>query len=266
MDSPVLFGYLWLRWVPGGGKWCHLMLTLFKQLIKSIILCNPGLVKVGQFVRAEKLQKIGEKLSKIMSNRKVDAKFLGMLSEMSTAMVKDIMLSKNSVRIWEVSKLAAALNIDEEELAPQAASLSIESGFMGKIIGILKSDGSHHTAAVLVKVARLVTRPFWSTSFGPHYLLTDSIKIISPGSLTHIVNSRHCCIYVTLDNLHKYSNLVKALGSDLKFRDTRLDCSNTSNRYFVFLPKIGRNIEMVNLEINDKLPSVPNAEINRPRS
>ena len=61
---------------------------------------------------------------------------------------EDIASNKCAVGFSQVSRLAAALNVDEEELAPPAAPVSIHSGHIGKIVGILNSGGQQPTGGV----------------------------------------------------------------------------------------------------------------------
>ena len=181
-------------------------------------------------MQVEKLMKIGDNLSEIMKKRRFDAEFLAMLCEIEKVVLEAIMLNETSVGMWEVSRLAEALNVEEEELAPQAVSQSSGLGFIGRIVGILRSGGQNPRTGILLNVGNYVSRPFWSTSCRTHFILGDRTKIIFPKCLTHILTARHCCIYPTLNNVHRYSNLVKALGCGFKFCHTKLDCSNTSNK------------------------------------
>ena len=111
----------------------------------------------------------------------------------------------------------------------------------------------------LVQFGRLVNRPFWSTSFRSHLLLGDRIDIISPKSLTH-VTARHCCLYQSVENINKYKTLVRAMGCGFRFCDTRLNCASTKNKYYIVLPRLGKNIDRFSVKVGTSLPSIPRAE------
>ena len=119
------------------------------------------LVKVGQFVRAENLMKIGDKLTTIMNRGKFDAEFLGMLCDMESEKIQKIMLNETSIGIREISLLAAAVNVDEYELVTQSDSLCVGSGFIGKIVGIVRCEGQEPKIGILVNVCSYVARPYW---------------------------------------------------------------------------------------------------------
>ena len=211
-------------------------------------------------MRAEKSLKIGETLTSIMRERKIDKSFLSVVCDISVSTVEDIISNKCVVGLSQVSKLADALNVDEEELALPAAPVSIQSGRIGKIVGILNSGGQQPTGGVLVQFGKLVARPFWSTSHRFHLLLGDTIDIISPKSLTHVLTARHCCIYQSLENINRYTTLVRVMGCGFRFCDTRLNCASTKNKYFIVLPRLGKNIDRFSVKVGASLPSVPIAE------
>ena len=209
--------------------------------------------------------KIGDNLSEIMKKGKFDTEFLAMLCEIQKVILEGIMLNETFVGMWEVSRLAEALNVEEEELAPQAVSQSTGLGFIGRIVGILRTGGQNPRAGILLNVGNHVSRPFWSTSCRTHFILGDRTEIIFPKCLTHILTARHCCIYSTLNNVDRYNSMVQALGCGFKFCHTKLDCSNTSNKYYVLLPRIMKYIEMLTRKKHERLPSIPHAEIRRRR-
>ena len=95
-----------------------------------------------------------------------------------------------------------------------------------------------------------------------HFLLGDKIEIIPSTSLTHIIQSRHCCIYQSLENICRYDTLVKAIGCGFQFCDTKLNCLHTNNKYFIELPRIGKHTDNHTIQLNNELPLVPNKEIN----
>ena len=180
------------------------------------------MAKVGQFVRAEKLLKIGDKLTPIMKKRKLDA----------------------------------------EELKPQFRPVSIGSGHIGKIVGILKSEMQNASAAILMQLGTLIDRPFWSSSFRAHILLGDKINIIYPKSLTHILSVRHCCMYQSVENLDRYNTLVRSMGCGFKFCNTNLECARTNNNYYILLPRLGKNVDFQAMKVSRRLQLIPKSKMN----
>ena len=206
--------------------------------------------------------KIGDKLSTIMKKGNFDAQFLGMLCKMESGKIQEIMLNETSIGIREISLLAAAMNVDEYELVTQSDALCVGSGFIGKIVGILRSEGQKPKIGILVNVGAHVSRPYWSKYSRTHFLIGDKIKIITPRCLTHIIQAWHCCIYQSLENICRYDTLAKAIGCGFKFCDTKLNCSHTNNKYFLELPRIGKHTDKHTIKLNNELPPVPTKEIN----
>ena len=220
------------------------------------------MAKVGQFVRAEKLLKIGDKLTPIMKKRKLDAKFLGLVCDIDVSAIKDIASNKCPVDMAQLCKLAEALAVDKEELKPQFRPVSIGSGHIGKIVGILKSEMQNASAAILIHSGTLIDRPFWSSSFRAHILLGDKIEIIYPKSLTHILSVRHCCMYQSVENLDRYDTLVRSMGCGFKFCNTNLECARTNNNYYILLPRLGKNVDFQAMKVSRSLPLIPKSKIN----
>ena len=141
--------------------------------------------------------KIGDKSSTIMKRGNFDAKFLGMVCEMKSGKIQENMLNETSIGIREISLLAAAMNVDEYELVTQSDSLCVGSGFLGKIVGIVRSEGQKPKIGILVNVGGHIARPYWPKYSRSHFLLGDRIEIIPPRCLTHIIQARHCCIFIS---------------------------------------------------------------------